>query len=258
MHSFIVVYYGNTGSSWLIDAIGGGPDVLVPAFEPLEAWAWSVQDAEKLKWIRNAFAPPVERRGSSYTEWVAGLAASPQFREVLKTGFSHVGFKMTASAFRDRAAFLAVADEVGARLVFLRRENRIKHALSLYRYHEEDKSQFDHAGIRPPSQVKRRTFHKWVKASVSLDEELVELHGRAETLLGNDRVAGVRYEDFLTEEGKQSVIDRLVEFLGIDLVASARGGFEKATPDDLRAAVINYEYLRRRYQHTPLGIYFDD
>ncbi|HKZ25504.1 MAG TPA: hypothetical protein VJ398_06905 [Acidimicrobiia bacterium] len=34
--SFVVVYYGNTGSTWLVETLSTSPEVLVPAFEPLE------------------------------------------------------------------------------------------------------------------------------------------------------------------------------------------------------------------------------
>lgn len=36
METFLLVYYGNTGSSWLIQALGSAPAVFVPGFEPLE------------------------------------------------------------------------------------------------------------------------------------------------------------------------------------------------------------------------------
>lgn len=255
MHSFVLVYYGNSGSSWLIEAIGGGPDVLIPAFEPLESWAWKTSDRDKADWIRAVFNPPQPLEGGALDSWLAEVRKSPQFVEIKKTRFSHVGFKMTASAFKNRDVFFDVIDETDSRLVFLRRSNRIKHALSFYRYHEEKKSQFDHAGIRPPSQVDLRKFDKWLKSSVSLDDELVALTDRARERFGEDRVAAVAYEDFVDDAGKQAVLERLTSFLGIPKPATSV--FKKATPDDLRRAVVNYRELQKHYRKTPYAVYFD-
>lgn len=255
MNSFVLVYYGNSGSSWLIEALGGGPDVLVPAFEPLESWAWKASDAEKADWIRVVFNPPEELQGDDLAAWLEKLRKTPQFVELKKTSFSHVAFKMTASAFKNRDRFLEVVEETESKLVFLRRDNRVKHALSLYRYHEEKKSQFDHAGVRPPSRVELRTFDKWLRSSSALDRELSALTDTALARLGAERVATVTYEEFVDDDGKRAVLDRLTDFLSIQ--QSATSVFKKATADDLRRAVVNYDELKHRYRKTEFARFFD-
>ena len=255
MKSFVLVYYGNSGSSWLIEALGGGSDVLIPAFEPVESWAWEASDDEKAEWIRVAFSPPPTLQGDDLKGWLADLRRTPQFVELNKTEFSHVGFKMTASAFKNRRKFLDVVAETDTKLVFLRRENRVKHALSLYRYHEEKKSQFDHAGVRPPTQVNLRTFRKWLKVSSTLDRELVGLAEKVVKRLGESAVAAVSYEEFIDDTGKQQVLERLIDFLAIQRAANSV--FKKATPDDLRQAVVNYDELKDRYRNTKYAGYFD-
>ena len=259
--SFVVVYYGNTGSSWLMETLSTTKEVLVPGFEPLEAWAWKVSDAEKLAWVRAALQPPTQRWGEPFDRWVAELAASPQFQEIVgwkRDNFKVLGFKMSTSAVADSTALIEVVAEAGARLVALRRDDRLRHALSLYRYHEERRSQF--AGSEPggPSRVRLRRFQRWVDESIRLDEGLKTFQRLAVEQLGTERVLPVGYEEFVTSHGKQATIDRLAQFLALDrgLIKEA-ASFVKATPDDLSEAVANYQALRRRYRSTPLARSFD-
>lgn len=256
--SFVVIYYGNTGSSWLVQTLGSAPDVLIPAFEPLETWAWQGSADEKLAWLRGAFSPPEAREGPAFDAWLAELGKSPQFSQLPTSDFSVVGLKMTWSAVPDGEALLDLFREKRTRLVFLQRENRIKHALSLYRYHEEKKSQFELAGVRPPSKVKLRRFDYWVEDSIRLHGELAAFRDRAQEALTPEALITVAYEDFIPPEGKVEVVDRLAGFLGIESPPLGASHFEKSTPDDLRSAILNYRRVRRRYRQTPLAVHFDD
>ena len=257
--SFAVVYYGNTGSSWLLETLGTAPGVVIPAFEPLESWAWAVDSQVKLGWLRNAFSPPEEREGEGFERWVEGLAQSPQFEQLPTKSFSTVGLKMTWNAIPDTAGLLDCLLELGTKLVFLDRNNRIKHALSLYRYHEETKSQFGGgAGVRPPSKVKLRRFDYWVEESIRLHDELNEFRSQAGAVLPADASTTVAYEDFVTPAGKAAVLEHLAGFLDFDLNQIAHSGFQKATPDDLQSALLNYQQVFRRYRRTPLAVYFED
>jgi hypothetical protein len=258
MGSFLVVYYGNTGSSWLIETLGSVASVVIPAFEPLEWWAWQAGSEEKLAWLRHAFSPPAERTGSPFEAWLEGLEVAPGFEQLYGRDFSLVGLKMTCGAISDTAALLDLLRERATKLVILQRRNRIKHALSLYRYHEEQKSQFERAGVRPPTRLKRRRFDYWVQDSIRLHDDSEAFKNQAETALGTSAVVTVQYEEFVDAEGKVEVIDRLSSFLEIEPPALDTGGFEKATPDDLRSAVVNYAQLQRWYRGTPQAIHFDE
>lgn len=258
MGSFLVVYYGNTGSSWLIETLGGSPSVVIPAFEPLEWWAWQAGSEEKLAWLHNAFSPPMERNGPAFDAWLEGLAAAPGFEELYAMEFSSIGLKMTCGAIADTGTLLALLQERATKLVILQRRNRIKHALSLYRYHEEQKSQFERAGVRPPTRLKRRRFDYWVQDSIRLHEDSEAFKDQAETVLGSSAVVAEQYEDFVTGAGKTALIDRLAGFLEIESPALDTSGFEKATADDLRSAVINHQQLQRWYRGTPLAVHFDE
>lgn len=257
MRSFILAYYGNTGSSWLIQMLGSAPNVHVPAFEPVEPWAWKVDEEARLRWIRNAFTPPPERSGAAFDAWVEGLAASPQFDKLLKTEFDTIGFKMTSDAFSDEEPFLDMCRELGTKLVFLHRNNRIKHALSLYRYHEEEKSQFHEGGVKPPSKVRLRTFDHWVERSAFMHDKHMGFRADAAGYLGGDQVMEVAYEDFVDSEGKKATLTTIGAFLDLDPDGFQGAIFEKATPDDLSTAVVNYGKLKRHYRKSDYARFFD-
>jgi len=258
MASFIVFYYGNTGSSWLVETLGSAPGVLIPAFEPVEGWVWKASDEEKLEWIRNALAPPREREGEAFESWVAGLARSPQFTRLPDKEFQFIGFKMNGQTLDDLEGLVRVVSKTGAKAIFLERDNRLKHALSLYRYHEESKSQFELAGVRPPTKVDFRKFERWLIDSHRLHSNQRAFRRLAVSMLAWNQMIDVTYEDFVTLEGKAAVINRLAGFLGLERSAIGESGFAKATPDGLEEAIINYARFRKRFIGTPLEVYLDD
>jgi len=248
MHfSFLLVFYGNTGSSWLIQTLGNIPGVFVPGFEPLDEWAWDTDDSERLAWLRTVLTPPAERDGPGYENWLAALHAHPHFRDPRDPAFGHVGFKMRSHSIRDRMAVLSSLEELGSRLIVLERRNRIKHALSLYRYHEEEKSQFDKSGVRPPSDLDLEVFHHWVTASVDLQRQSDVFWAKAMQVLPKEVSTRLQYEDFLDEPGKVATMKHLTGFLGIDAPSYTPSGLEKATSDSLPESIVNFEAIVDRY-----------
>ena len=259
MHSsFLLVFYGNTGSSWLIQTLGNVPGVFVPGFEPLDEWAWDTDDTQRIAWLRTVLSPPVDRTGPDYEGWLAALHAHPHFRDPRDPAFVHVGFKMRSHSIRDRMAVLTSLHGLGARLVVLERQNRIKHALSLYRYHEEEKSQFDKSGIRPPSDLDLEVFHRWVTASVDLQRQSDVFWAKAQRVMEPDALTRIQYEDFLDEPGKAATLQHLTGFLGIDAPSYAPSALEKATSDSLRESIVNFEAVVARYTGTEFERFLSD
>ena len=259
MHSsFLLVFYGNTGSSWLIQTLGNVPGVFVPGFEPLDEWAWDTTDDVRLTWLRTVLSPPADRIGSDYGAWLESLHAHPHFRDPRDPAFVHVGFKMRSHSIRDRMSVLETLAEVDARLIVLERRNRIKHSLSLYRYHEEDKSQFDKSGVRPPSDLDLDVFHRWVTASVDLQRQSDVFWAKAQKVLKPEAMTRIQYEDFLDESGKTATLQQLTGFLGIDAGSHKASGLEKATSDSLRESIVNFKALVDRYTGTEFERFLPD
>lgn len=258
MAGFVCIYYGNTGSSWLLETLSTSSQVFVPGFEPLERWAWKTDDEVKVEWMRSALTPPADTTSETQlAEWAARLSASPQFHGTHdRTGFTHVGWKMTWGAVDDQTAILDVLAETRSKAIVLGRENRVKHALSLYRYHDEGKSQFDKAGERPPSTVPKEAMDRWLRESQRLHDENAAFARKTENKIGTENLFELSYEQFVDEAGKESTIRRVATFLGLDDSLIKRSGFQKATPDDLRSALTNYEELRRAYRFSKYRRFF--
>ena len=54
------------------------------------------------------------------------------------------------------------------------------------------------------------------------------------------------------------MIGAVASFLGVSDPAIASDSFEKAAPDDLQAAISNYDRVYQRYHYTEYGRYFRD
>lgn len=254
------MYYGNTGSSWLVETLSTSQRVFVPGFEPLERWAWDAGDEEKLDWARTALTLPEDTSSwESIAEWHQSLQRSPQVKpDHVRLGFHTTGWKMAWGAIDDTEGLLEVMASTGARAIVLSRDNRVKHALSLYRYHEEGKSQFDESGIRPPSHVDKASLAEWLEGSRRLHDQATAFGKRCRALLGDDHVFDLSYEQFVTEEGKVETIERLCGFLGLEVELVRRSNFKKATSDDLASALENYAALKRSYRFSRYRRFFTD
>jgi LPS sulfotransferase NodH len=168
------------------------------------------------------------------------------------------GFKMHSHSIDDHTALLKTLLDLNAQVILLQRSNRVKHALSLYRYHEEGKSQFDKSGVRPPSDIDLDVFQRWVKESVALHRQSETFWDEAVAMLGPDALTRVQYEEFIDEAGKVETMERLAGFLDIEGLSYTASAFKKATPDILEAAVVNYDALVDRYRGTEFEQYLSD
>ena len=250
---FVCLYYGGTGSSWLLNTLETSPEVLIPAYEPLEWMHWKAADEAKLAWVDAVLDPPDPGDETAMAAWLERLTASPQFVPFDPKPFRVVGFKMSPEAVHEPAALLDLVAKRDARLLGIVRHNRVKHALSLYRTHEEDKHQFHGEGLLPATRLRRRAFLKWLDYSERVHADMQRLMGAAVARVGSDGVMEVPYEEFVTAEGKARTVARVGAFLGMDPSTTTWSRYQKATPDDLHSAVENYAAMERwvrRAGHT--------
>ena len=260
VQSFIVVFYNHTGSSWLMETIGSSPSVFIPAFEPLERWAWKTTPENKIAWLRNAFGGPAGPDEKSLDEWLERLAQAPPFEQVQdkrtrylkrhRPNFRSVGFKMSSAALHNPPDVLESLPELGTKLILLQRANRVKHALSLYRSNVEKKSQFERKGERPPSQVDMEQFDFWLYKARVMHETFEELRANAEAVFARDSLMTLNYEDFVSNREKRRTIERLTAFLEIDQPQLGASKFQKATPDKIKNAVVNYSELAHHLKRS--------
>lgn len=254
---FVCFYYGNTGSSWLLSALDGSPSIHVPGFEPIEDWAWETSAEVRLRWLETVLSPPADRRGADYARWRAEVRVSPQVTEDPRhDDFVLTGLKMNDLAVVEPDALLDIIDRTGSKIIHLVRRNRLKHALSMHRYHDEDKSQFHGEDRYAPTLVRFDRFNEWILESERLHDLAVRLGKKFEARLGHDRVFHLAYEEFTDTPGKAQTLTRLAEFLGVP-DDFGDGEYVKATPDSLRAAIANYSRFRLRYRLTRYAEHLD-
>lgn len=244
-HGFVCLYYGGTGSSWLLNTLETSPDVLIPAYEPLEWMHWQAPEADKLRWVDAALDVPDSLDETAVADWKHRLGLSPQFVEFDPKPFRVVGFKMSPEAISDVGALFEVIAARSGKLLAIRRDDRIRHAVSLYRAHEEGKHQFRGEGLLPPTKLKKRPFLKWLDYSDRVDGDMAAIVAGAAPRLGAENVLSVDYEDFLSDGGKAQVVAQVAAFLQVDPGSMQWSSYRKATPDALDAAVANYESMQR-------------
>lgn len=151
---------------------------------------------------------------------------------------------MSPHAVSDVDSLLSTVDARDGKLLAIGRRDRVKHGLSLYRAHEEDKHQFHREGLLPPTRLKRRSFSKWLRHSRDVHNALTAFM-EAGRRLGPGRQLTIDYEDFVTDEGKTATIDLVAGFLGVDPGSMQWSTYRKATPDELAIAVENHDELER-------------
>jgi hypothetical protein len=247
---FVCLYYGNTGSSWLLSALNGSPSIHVPGFEPIEDWAWDVTAEVRLRWLETVLSPPEDRTGDEYARWLAAVRESPQVTEdPTRHDFSLTGLKMNDLAVDHPEPLIDIIERTDSKVIHLVRRNRLKHALSMHRYHDEEKSQFHGQERYAPTRIDFSRFRDWILESERLHGLADRLGERCEARLGSERVFNLAYEDFTDAAGKQQTLTRLADFLGIP-DDFGDGEYTKATPDSLRAAIANYPTFHLRYRLT--------
>ena len=254
MAGFVCIYYGNTGSSWLLHALGSSPSVWVPGFEPIEGWAWDIDPSERVAWLENMLTLPDR---DAFGSWAERVAESPQVTKIPAVyDFTHTGIKLNDLAATHTDGVIEVLDRTGAKVIHLTRANRLKHALSMYRYHDEQKSQFHGKESYEATTVHFGRFKDWIRESERLHSQGVAIGERCVERLGAEQVFPLTYEEFVTLEGKEAVLSRLASFLGIR-PHFGDGQYAKATPDTLRSAIANYGMFSIRMRLAGYGEYLD-
>lgn len=229
---FVILFEGRTGSTYLVEALDRHPEVRArkEVFASLRNQGWLAE--HQVEWLEEYLGGPPEEEG-----------------------IRAVGFKTKLRDVLDPEETARVLEEVGASAIVLLRRNRIKHLVSVFnamRLHEEtgDWNLYADGGSLPPLEIDPERFDEWLQAR---ERQREELEGYVERLaLPTLRLT---YEDLLLEEG--AFFEQLFDFLGV-APRPVEGEARKATSDDLREALANFEELRARYEGTRYEPMFDE
>jgi LPS sulfotransferase NodH len=224
---FVVLFEGRTGSTYLIESLNSSSYI--------RAEGEILVDSKDLDWRTQEKKILQSFRGS--------LLRQPRA----------VGFKTKLRDITDPEAFSDLLQSLDVKLIFLKRRNRIKTVVSMFRsrllkekvgdYNARSKALS--LGKLPLDPDK---FDELLKMREALDDKLEEF---VDTL--GLPTLEMFYEELLADE--TSFFQRIYEFLGVPY-AEGRGETVKNTSDDLRESVENYEELKSRYAGTPYEAQF--
>lgn len=151
----------------------------------------------------------------------------------------------------NRGQFLRQLHELGFKIIYLKRENLVQHAISniraqAYGYHKKTSDR-----SRPePLQLKMDELMYWLQGG-----ELLERF-ETEALQGLPHLP-LTYERNLADESRQqATVGAVCDFLGLSPELAACD-LRKVSPEKLRDSVANYEELAQRLTGTPYARFLD-
>jgi LPS sulfotransferase NodH len=143
-------------------------------------------------------------------------------------------------------------EEHGFRVLYLRRVNLLRHALSNIRARREQFHQKKGAegGSRRALRVDPDHVVEWMRSSDALNRY-------EEQLLEGVPHLSLTYEEHIRDAIQhQHTVDTVCSFLGVES-APVESSYEKVAPPSLRDGVENYDALARRLRDTPYASYLE-
>jgi len=143
--------------------------------------------------------------------------------------------------------------EDGFQVLYLRRSNLLRHALSNIRARRETfhRTSNQDSSSRPALHVDPEQVVEWMQSSEALATY-------EKKLLDDVPYLSLTYEEHLRNpKAHQSTVDTVCEYLDVD-PAPVETAHQKLAPRSLRAGVQNYDELARHLQNTPFAQYLSD
>lgn len=286
---FVVLFESSSGSSWLMQVLAEHPRVCAVHFEPIDniSMASSADHAMRLRWLETLWSSPESTSSASWEAWRSSLTAFSTFGQLsliraslgrCSTRRPLIAFGLKARLSRllgDRAAvagLMKLTARRGVRVVHLSRRNLIKQAIAEYRRLHAGLGQFRTdapasagASALSAAAVQLPGFRRSLKAV----ERSRRLASQVVGLLGSVPILAIDYEDLLAHNAER--LAALAAFLSLPPFAlnkkartampggpTGGGGYVKATPDRLCAAVRNYAEICAAFAVGEYTGFFDE
>lgn len=226
---FVVLFPGRTGSTFVMSALRGHSRIKATG----------------------ELIGPLRTQGAD-----AQLNAIREWNKVsLFSRRRTIGYKTKLVDVVDRGRFRQVLEDYDARVVVLARENHVKHVVSranAKRLRDSTNSWNRRPGDDelPPVTIDPAEFHAALERVEAHQRDIDEWSAALTRPLMR-----VTYEELLPNP--QRTFDALTTFLGLR-PEPLQGRTEKATRDDLRLALANFDELRAEYAGTPYAGMFDE
>lgn len=224
---FVILFQGRTGSSYLNSALKSHPDIYTRGEELVEL-------------LRNS-------RFTRISEELTGATARRHRAAGLKTKLADIG---------DRDAFRDMLQRIDARIVYIGRNNRIKHAVSFFtgaRLFESTGHWNLHKSVERNDGKIEIDVGEFDKKLRKIERQNAELRNYVMEL--ELPALCVYYENLVRMETQ--FIHMVLQFLNVPTIP-LRGRTRKNTADDLRAVLANFDKLREFYAETPYARMFDE
>jgi LPS sulfotransferase NodH len=152
---------------------------------------------------------------------------------------------------QQRTAFVSQLYDHGFRIIYLRRRNLLRHALSNLRAREFGfHARTSESVTSAPIVVDPQALMHWLHGSASLAAF------EAESLQTTPYLS-LTYEDHLADESQHQVtVAAICDFLGL-APAVVTSSYRKISPVALREAIANYEQVAQALLGTPYAVFLD-
>jgi LPS sulfotransferase NodH len=228
---FVLIFQGRCGSTYLMEALGSHPDVYcrMEYFAMLKQRRKTAED--QLTWLKRFYTLP-----------------PPEPRQVL-------GFKTKLADVLDRNGFAGVLKDHSAHIIHLQRRNRVKTTISFFNSvrladSTGDWNLYDGSRRLTPLTIEPTKFDAWLKGVEKAAQDEMRFVEALEL-----PTLSLCYEEMLEDE--QKTLERIFSFLGLES-RIIKGRAIKATSDNLRDAVENFDALKSRYEGTRYESMFEE
>jgi len=155
----------------------------------------------------------------------------------------------------DRTGFSDILKEHSASIIHLKRGNLVKMTVSFFNSvrladSTGDWNLYDESCRLPPITIEPKQFDAWLRNVEKAAQEEVRFVRSLKL-----PTLSLCYEELLVNE--QKTFERIFSFLGLESWVT-KGRAIKATRDDLRDAVENFEAIKSRYVGTRYEVMFDE
>lgn len=245
---FVIVFEGRTGSSYTVSCLNSHSRIL--CYSEVLAQRPGILQKKILKGLTDGAA--IEKRFS--------MRLNPTYYhgEIQTTdSLDAVGFKTKLQDLKDIVGFDAYLHQHDFRLVYLKRRNVIKSAISMLNAKRLVQKYGDgHWNASQKKQVQGAIYvdPDALLAQIKRRIQLEAYHQRFYGLYGGKKQV-FYYEDLLQNE--QVFLQELVGFLDAP-PESLAGGFLKNTPDLLSDAILNYEEIQSLFRNSHFDRFFDE
>jgi len=226
---FVLLFEGRAGSTFLIEHLDSHPQIRARK-EILGPLRKDPPEAQ-LSCTRRALTRPLLGR------------------------YKAVGFKTKLRILTDPVGFSRLLHELDARVIHLRRRNRVKEALSellsnILKERVNDYNIYDPNQRLDPIHVNGREFNWTLRLREDLDSRL------------NDYISGFKlpilplfYEDLLL--GLEGELEKIFDFFGVK-PRRTTSNMVKHTHEDLKKVILNFEEIKKSYLNTEYETMFDE